>query len=77
MLRLQLEQLGFAERLVDDAHARPEQHLASELAVEIAAEVAVGPKMIFWILGIWLMIFSALDELVTMMSLSAFTSPSS
>ena len=44
VLRLQLEQLGFAERLVDDADARPEQHVAPELAVEIAAEVAVGAE---------------------------------
>src|SRR3546814_10860865 len=44
VLRLQLQQLGFAERLVDDAHARPPQHVAPELAVHIAAEMPVGAE---------------------------------
>src|SRR3546814_18409725 len=44
VLRLQLQQLGFAERLVDDAHARPQQHVAPELAVHIAAEMPVGDR---------------------------------
>src|SRR3546814_1671229 len=41
MLRYQLQKLGLAERLMHDAHARPQQHLAPELAVEIAAQMAV------------------------------------
>ena len=44
MLGLELQELGLAERLVDDADARPQQHLAAELAREIAAEVAVGTE---------------------------------
>ena len=44
MLGLELEQLGLAERLVDDAHARPQQHVAPGLAREIAAEVPVGAE---------------------------------
>ena len=44
MLRLQLEQLGLREGLVDDAHARPEQHVAAGLAGEIAAEMLVGAE---------------------------------
>ena len=38
---LELQKLGLAESLVDDADARPQQHLAAELAREIAAEVAI------------------------------------
>jgi hypothetical protein len=41
MLCLQLQKLGLAERLMDDAHARPEQHLALGHAREVAAQVAV------------------------------------
>ena len=44
MLGLELEQLGLAESLVDDADARPQQHVAADLAREIAAEVAVGAE---------------------------------
>ena len=44
MLGLELQQLGLAERLVDDADARPQQHLAPGLAREIAAEVPVGAE---------------------------------
>ena len=44
VLGLELQQLGLAERLVDDADARPQQHLAPHLAREIAAEVAVGAE---------------------------------
>ncbi len=44
MLRLELEQLGLREGLVDDAHARPEQHVAAGLAGEIAAEMLVGAE---------------------------------
>ena len=51
MLRLQLQKLGLAERFVDNAHARPEQHVAPELAVHIAAEMAVGPKDDLLVLG--------------------------
>ena len=32
VLCLELQQLGLAERLVHDAHARPEQHFAVEFA---------------------------------------------
>ena len=42
--RLELEQLGLAERLVHDAHARPQQHVAAHLAVDIAAEMLVGTE---------------------------------
>ena len=44
MLGLELQKLGLAERLVDDADARPQQHVAAGLAREIAAEVAVGAE---------------------------------
>ena len=44
MLGLELQQLGLAEGLVDDANARPQQHLAARLAREIAAEVPVGAE---------------------------------
>ena len=44
MLGLQLDQLGLGERLVDDAHARPQQHVAPGLAGEIAAEMLVGAE---------------------------------
>ena len=44
MLRLELEQLGLREGLVDDAHARPEQHVAAGLAGEPAAEMLVGAE---------------------------------
>ena len=74
MLRLELEQLGLGEGLVDDADARPEQHVAPGLAGEIAAEMLVGAEDDLLLLaGSGLRIVSA-DELVTMMSLSAFTS---
>ncbi|OHT19235.1 hypothetical protein BHE75_01218 [Sphingomonas haloaromaticamans] len=42
ILRLQLQKLGLAERLVDDAGARPQQHVAPGLAVEIGAQILVG-----------------------------------
>src|SRR4051794_25707515 len=41
MLRLELQQLGLAEGLVDDADSGPQQHLAPGLAGEIAAEVPI------------------------------------
>ncbi len=44
MLGLELQELGLAERLVDDADARPQQHVAPGLAREIAAEVPVGAE---------------------------------
>src|SRR3546814_2155845 len=44
MLGFELQQLGFAECFVHDAHAGPQQHLAPELAVEIAAEVTIGDR---------------------------------
>src|SRR3546814_3049006 len=44
MLGFELQQLGFAECFVHDAHAGPQQHLAPELAVEIAAEVTIGAE---------------------------------
>jgi hypothetical protein len=66
-LRLELQQLGFAERLVHDAHARPEQHFAPELAAEIAAQMPVGAEDDFLVLGDLARIVSAL-LLVTMMS---------
>ena len=44
MLGLELQQLGLAERLVDDADAGPQQHLAPGLAREIAAQMPVGPE---------------------------------
>ena len=40
----QLQELGFAERLVHDADARPQQHLAPEFAVQPAAKMAVGAE---------------------------------
>ena len=40
-LGLELEQLGLAKRLVDDAHARPQQHVAAGPPGEIAAKVPV------------------------------------
>ena len=44
MLGLQLQQLGFAERLVDDADAGPQQHVAPGLAGQIAAQMPVRPE---------------------------------
>jgi hypothetical protein len=44
MLRLQLQKLGLRKSLVDDAHARPEQHVAPVLAVEPAAQILVGAE---------------------------------
>ena len=41
MLRLELEQLGLAERFVDDADTRPEHHVAPGLLGEIGAEMLV------------------------------------
>ena len=72
MLRLQLEQLGFRKGLVDDAHARPQQHVAPGAPREIAAEVPVGPEDDLLVLGDLLQ-----DDVgrrdVTIMSLNAFT----
>ena len=73
MLRLELQQLGLAERLVDDAHARPQQHVAAGLAREIAAEVPVGAEDDLLVLRDLVEDDRRADELVTMMSLSAFT----
>src|SRR3546814_4723793 len=42
--RPQLQQFGLAERLVDDAHAGPQDEVAPGLAREIAAEIAVGAE---------------------------------
>ena len=72
MLGLELQQLGFAERLVDDADAGPQQHLAPGLAREIAAEMAVGAEDDL-LVGRDLVEDNLGEELVTMMSLSAFT----
>src|SRR5205823_10145190 len=44
VLGLELQELGLAERLVDDADSGPKQHLAAERARQIAAEVAVGAE---------------------------------
>ena len=44
MLGLELQQLGLAEGLVDDADAGPQQHVAAHLARQIAAKVAVGTE---------------------------------
>ncbi len=44
MLRLELKQLGLREALMDDAHARPEQHVAPQLAIEISAQMLVRPE---------------------------------
>ncbi len=41
ILRLQFQQFGFRESLVDNADPRPQQHLAIEPAGEITAEMAV------------------------------------
>ena len=41
MLRLELQEFSLAERLVDDADTRPEQHFAAELARKIAAQMPV------------------------------------
>ena len=73
MLRLELQQLGLAEGLVDDAHARPQQHVAAGLAREIAAEVPVGPEDDLLVLRDLVEDDLGADELVTMMSESAFT----
>ncbi len=73
MLGLELQQLGLAERLVDDADARPQQHVAAGLARQIAAEVAVGPEDDLLVLGDLVEDDLRADELVTMMSQSAFT----
>ena len=72
MFLLELQQLGLAEGLVDDANARPQQHLPPQLAREIAAEVAVRAEDDLLVL--WDLVEDDLraDE-VTMMSLSAFT----
>lgn len=73
MLGLQLQQFRLAERLMHDADARPEQHVAAELALQIAAQMLVGAEddlLLPWDLR---QIFSAEEE-VTMMSESAFTS---
>src|SRR6185503_1355588 len=44
VLGLELQQLGLAEGLVDDADARPQQHLTPELPRQIAAEVPIGAE---------------------------------
>ena len=51
MLGLELQQLGLAERLVDDADARPQQHVAPGLAREIAAKVPVRAEDDLLVLG--------------------------
>ena len=51
VLELELQELGLAKRLVDDAHARPQQHVAPGLAREIAAEVPVGAEDDLLVLG--------------------------
>ena len=73
MLRLQLEQLGLREGLVDDAHARPEQHVAAGLAGQIAAEMLVRAEDDL-LLHRDLLEDRLRRREVTMMSLSAFTS---
>jgi hypothetical protein len=73
VLGFELEQFGLAEGLVDDAHARPQQHVAPELAVEIAAQMAVGAEDDLLVGRDLARIVSALDD-VTMTSDSAFTS---
>ncbi len=44
VLRLELEQFGFAERLMHDAHARPQQHVAAQLTLQISAQMLVRAK---------------------------------
>ena len=51
MLGLQLQQLGLGKGLVDDADARPQQHVAPGLAREIAAEMPVGAEDDLLVLG--------------------------
>ena len=41
MLCLQLQKLRFREGFVNDANARPQQHIAAEFAVQIAAKMPV------------------------------------
>ena len=74
MLGLQLEQLGLREGLVDDADARPEQHVAPGLAREIAAEMLVGAEDDLLVERDLLEDRLGADDEVTMMSDSAFTS---
>ena len=70
---LSFKQLGLAERLVDDADAGPQQHLAPGLAREIAAEMAVGAEDDLLVLRDLVEDDLRAARLVTMMSLSAFT----
>ena len=44
MFGLELQKLGLAECLMDDAHARPQEHVAPGLAREIAAEMLIGAE---------------------------------
>jgi hypothetical protein len=72
VLRLELQQLGLREGLVDDADARPQQHLAAGLAGEIAAEMLVRAEDDLLVERDLVLRIVSADELVTMMSLSAF-----
>src|SRR3546814_4936024 len=51
MLRLQLQQFGFRKRLVHDARARPQQHVAAGDAVQIGAQMPVRPEDDLLVLG--------------------------
>ena len=51
MFGLELQQLGLAERLVDDADAGPQQHLTARLSRKIPAEVTIRPEDDLLVLG--------------------------
>ncbi len=44
MLLLELDEFGLAEGFVDDAHPRPEKHVTTQLAHQIAAQMLVRPE---------------------------------
>src|SRR3546814_4235111 len=50
ILRLQLQQLGFAKRLIHDANARPEQHVAPHLPGKITAQMLIRTENDFLVL---------------------------
>src|SRR3546814_2017940 len=50
ILRLQLQQLGFAKRLMHDANARPEQHVAPHLPGKITAQMLIRTENDFLVL---------------------------
>jgi hypothetical protein len=50
MLRLQFEELGLRKGLVHDTDTRPEQHVATHLAVEVSAQMLVRSEDDFLVL---------------------------